>query len=190
MFMLVGAQLSARGDESLGVDEPLLGHSLPGSSVALENGFPMDFNWLLSFCLTHTHTDRVKHDRWHTEHARRTGEEVAVSASDTNMTEITATRAPIGDTDTRRAARQTLPNSRRRHTHTGTCTYVTRPCRYIVRSREHRRANLSCDTPPLRRDLRARSRDEATGLGQYSLSLTHSTPRAGPCMAHDPPGVV
>ena len=90
MFMLVGAQLSARGDEPLGVDELLLGHSLPGSSVALENGFPMDFNWLLSFCLTHTHTDRVKHDRWHTEHARRTGEEVAVSASDTNMTEITA----------------------------------------------------------------------------------------------------
>ena len=50
-----------------------------GSSVAREYKFPMDFNWLLSFCLTHTHTDRVKHDRWHTEHARRTGEEVTVS---------------------------------------------------------------------------------------------------------------
>ena len=186
LFMLVGAQLSAREDRPLGVDEPSLGHSVLGFSVVLESGFPMDFNWLLSFCLTHTHRPRqarpvarrarAPHRGGETEQHRGGQDHDRETPRATLITPLKSTETARAtdqrNADTRRAARQTLPNLRRRHTHTGTCAYVTRPCRYIVRSREHRRANLSCDTPPLRRDLRARSRDEATGLGQYSLSLT------------------
>ena len=87
------------------------------------------------------------------------------------MTEITATRA-IGDTDTRRAARQTLPNSRRRHTHTGTCTNVTRPCRYIVRSREHRRADLSCDIEGAERISRGLITLRGSTLGEEAWDVS------------------